>query len=160
MQIHSMSQNLQIAPAEPEDFEWSARLMASTDPWITLRADLALCLDRVHAPGRELWMAREGNQRLGFILLAPNGFAGSPYVASFCLAPEARSRGVGAALLEFAERHFAGRRFLFLLCSSFNQRAQKFYLRQGFTITGELKDYIVPGHSELIFWKPIAGAAK
>ena len=155
-----MPENLQIAPAEPEDFEWSARLMASTDPWITLRADLKLCLDRVHAPGRELWLAREGRERLGFVLLAPNGFAGSPYVASFCIAEGARGRGVGAALLDFAERHFAGRKFLFLLCSSFNQRAQKFYLQHGFTITGELKGYVVPEHSELIFWKPIPEAAK
>ena len=151
-----MIANLQISPASPADFEWSARLMASSEPWITLRADLRSCEARVHTPGRELFIARDGEKRLGFALLAPFGMAGSPYIASFAVSPEARSRGVGAALLEFAERHFAGRKHLFLLCSSFNKRAQKFYRAHGFGIVGELKGYVVPEHDELIFWKRIS----
>lgn len=55
--------------------------------------------------------------------------------------------------MAFAEQRFAGRGHLFLLVSSFNERAQHFYREHGYQFVGELKDYLVPGHSELIFHK-------
>jgi ribosomal protein S18 acetylase RimI-like enzyme len=151
-----MATNLQIAAAAPEDFEWCARLMASSEPWITLRRDLRGCETSLRTPGRNLFIARSGGNPVGFILLSPYGMAASPYINSLAVASEARGRGVGATLLAFAERHFAGRKHLFLLCSSFNHRAQKFYRAHGFTIVGELKGYVVPEHDELIFCKRIS----
>ena len=146
---------LQITAAVETDYEWSARLMASNEPWITLRRDLNGCRATLVRPGTELFMARDSDsgQALGFILLARYGFAASPYVASFAVTPEAQGQGVGAQLMAWAEQHFAGCRHLFLLVSSFNPRAQQFYRRHGYDFIGELKDYLVPGHSELIFHK-------
>ena len=60
---------------------------------------------------------------------------------------------VGSQLLVFAERHFCDRGHLFLLVSSFNREAQHFYSSHAYELVGELKDYIVGGHSELIFHK-------
>lgn len=37
---------------------------------------------------------------------------------------------------------------VFLCVSSFNHRARAFPLRQGYTVVGELRDYLVAGHSE------------
>jgi ribosomal protein S18 acetylase RimI-like enzyme len=59
-------------------------------------------------------------------------------------------------MLRFSEEHFAGRGHLFLLVSSFNHRAQELYRRCGYEFIGELKDYLVAGHSELILHKRIA----
>jgi len=151
-----MDPPIRIAAAAPDDFEWCARVMASTEPWITLRRDLAGCLEAVARPGTELFVARDQGSPAGFILLAAYGMAGSPYVASIAVAAEARGRGVGSQLLRFAEEHFAGRQHLFLLVSSFNLRAEKLYRRHGYEFVGELKDYVVPGHSELIFHKRLA----
>lgn len=151
-----MNPNLQISPAELGDFEWCARLMASSEPWLTLGRDLRSCETGLRIPGRELFLARERGQPVGFILLSPYGMAASPYINTLAVAPEARSRGVGAALLDFAERHFAGRKHLFLLVSSFNKRAQKFYRAHGYIFVGELKGYVVPEHDELIFCKRIS----
>ena len=39
--------------------------------------------------------------------------------------------------------------------SSFNTEAQKLYLRLGYEIVGELKDYIVAGYSEILLRKTI-----
>jgi ribosomal protein S18 acetylase RimI-like enzyme len=69
------------------------------------------------------------------------------------VAEGARGQGIGAALLRFAEERFAGRRHVFLLVSSFNARAQKFYQEHGYARVGEIQDYIVPGKSELIYHK-------
>ena len=104
-----------------------------------------------------MFIARDQNSRaLGFILLAPHGLAGSPYIACIAVSPEAQGRSVGSQLMQFTERHFHGRSHLFLLVSSFNSRAQQFYRRHGYEFIGELKDYVVAGHSELIFHNRLA----
>ena len=148
-----MPTSVQIAAARAHDYDWCAQLMSSSEPWITLRRDLDGCRSALRRPGTELFVARSQGARAGFILLAPYGMAGSPYIASFAVAAEARGHGIGSALLRFAEERFIGRAHLFLLVSSFNQFACEFYSRQGFQFIGELKDYIVAGHSELILCK-------
>ena len=148
-----MGTPIQIAAAQLEDFEWCARVMASSEPWITLRRDLEGCRAALVRPGTELFVARAQELPVGFILVAPYGLAGSPYVASIAVAAEGRGQGVGSRLLRFAEEHFAGREHIFLLVSSFNDRAQHFYRQHGYEFIGELKDYVVPGKSELILYK-------
>jgi len=148
-----MNTTVRIVAATADDFEWCACVMASTEPWITLGRDLAGCREALARPGTELFIARDESQLVGFILLAPYGMAASPYVASIAVAEESRGRGVGSQLLRFAEERFADRKHLFLLVSSFNNRAQQLYRRHGYEFVGELKDYVVPGHSELIFHK-------
>lgn len=149
---------LHIAPGLPDDSEWCARLMASNEPWITLKRNLHGCRATLARTGTELFVARESHESnaLGFILLAPYGFAGSPYVAAIAVANDGRSCGVGARLLVFAEKRYSDRGHLFLLVSSFNHRAQQFYRRHAFECVGELKDYLVSGHSELIFHKRLS----
>lgn len=146
---------IHIASASKADHEWCARLMTSTEPWITLQRDLDGCRATLSRPGTELFVARDQNtgQLLGFILLAPYGLAASPYIACFAVAEEARGHGVGSKLMVFAEDIYHNRGHLFLLVSSFNPRAQQFYRRHGYEFIAELKNYIVPGHSELLFHK-------
>ncbi|HLZ42518.1 MAG TPA: N-acetyltransferase [Candidatus Sulfotelmatobacter sp.] len=148
-------QPLHIAAASEADYEWCARLMATSEPWMTLRRDLEGCRAALTRPGTELFLARDerAGQRFGFILLAAYGFAASPYVASIGVAPESRGRSVGSQLMAFAEQRYVDRGHLFLLVSSFNPRAQSFYRERGYQFVGELKEYIIPGHSELIFHK-------
>ena len=148
-----METSLHIAAAEPDDYEWCARLMVATEPWITLRRNLEGCRAALTRPGTDLFVARAEDHPAGFILVASYGLAGSPYIASIAVAEEARGQGVGSQLLRFAEEHFAGRGHLFLLVSSFNQGGQQLYRRHGYESVGELPDYVVPGHSELILHK-------
>lgn len=149
---------IDIMAAGPDEYALCARLMASSDPWITLKRDEAACRAVLSRPGNELFVARASESGLpaGFILLAPYGLAGSPYIASIAVAAEARGQGVGSELLRFAEQRFQGRGHLFLLVSSFNRQAQEFYRRHGYEQVGELKDYCVAGHSELILHKALA----
>jgi ribosomal protein S18 acetylase RimI-like enzyme len=144
---------MHIAPATTRDVEWCARLMAASEPWITLRRDLAGCYEALARPGTELFVAHDDDQPVGFVLVAAYGLAASPYLASIGVAPDARGRGVGSELLRFIERHFAGRGHLFLLVSSFNDRARALYERHGYARVGELKDFIVDGASEIILHK-------
>jgi len=146
---------IQIGPAQDADLEWCAQLMAGSEPWITLRQDLDACRAKLLRTGNELFIAREGGERRGFILLHPYGLAGSPYINSIAVEARARGRGLGARLVDFAERHYAGRRHIFLCVSSFNHRAQEFYRRRGYERVAEFPDYVVEGHSELLFQKKL-----
>jgi ribosomal-protein-alanine N-acetyltransferase len=44
---------------------------------------------------------------------------------------------------------------VFICVSSFNERVQKLYERRGYEVVGELKNWIVPGHSEILLRKTI-----
>ena len=151
-----MPNAIEMAPAVGEDYEWCARLMASNEPWITLRRDVEGARAAMRRPGTELFVARDGPERLGFLLLAPYGLAAAPYIASIAVDERARGRGVGSYMLRWAEQRYASRRNIFLLVSSFNTRAQQLYLRHGYEKVGDIHDYVVEGHSELIYRKRLA----
>lgn len=151
-----MMESVRIEPAQGADFEWSARLMADSEPWITLRQDLDACRSKLQRSGSELFIAWQDGERRGFILLLPYGLAGSPYISSVAVDAVARGRGLGTRLVEFAEKHYAGRHHLFLCVSSFNQRAQGLYRRLGYERVAEFPDYVVEGQSELLFHKKLS----
>ena len=54
---------IHIEPAEPNDYEWCARLMAASEPWITLQRDFDGCRRVLNRPGTELFIARNQNSR-------------------------------------------------------------------------------------------------
>jgi ribosomal-protein-alanine N-acetyltransferase len=145
-----------IEPAQEPDLDWCARLMAGSEPWITLSRDLEQSRTALRRPGGELFVAREGGQPVGFILIHPYGFAGSPYITSVAVETGARGKGIGAQLLAFAEKHVAERRFIFLCVSSFNRRAQELYYRLGYERVGEIPNYVIEGHSELLLCKKLS----
>ena len=145
---------LEIGPASDEEREWCARLMAGSDPWITLGRGLESCRESCSRPGYELLVARAAGEALGFALVHPRGVAGSPYLASIAVAAEARGRGVGRRLLAFVEdRYRPQARHLFLCVSSFNGRARRLYERQGFEAVGVLDDYVIEGAAEVLMHK-------
>jgi ribosomal protein S18 acetylase RimI-like enzyme len=45
---------------------------------------------------------------------------------------------------------------VFLFVSSFNDKAQQFYRSLGYQRVGEVQDYVIRGHSELLMRKTIA----
>jgi ribosomal protein S18 acetylase RimI-like enzyme len=143
-----------IELATEEDREWCARLMAGSDPWITLRRNLEQC--RKICQNREylLYVARCNDRRCAFILLHQRGVAGSPYIASIATAEEGRGQGLGSTLLEFAENLFrAEAHHIFLCVSSFNLRARILYERHGYIALCELQDYVIDGASEILMHK-------
>ena len=145
-----------IAPSViDDDREWAARLMAGSDPWISLGRGLEQCQAACRRPEFVLVVALEGDERCGFALVNPRGVAGSPYLASIAVAERWRSRGVGAALLDYCELRAAPSRHFFLCVSSFNVRARAFYERHGYRQVGEFPDYIVDGASEWLMHKRI-----
>jgi ribosomal protein S18 acetylase RimI-like enzyme len=148
--------DLQIRPlGTREELEACARLMATTEPWITLRRGYAESHAILADESRERYVAYAGETLAGFLILNLKGpFVG--YLQTVCLATEFRGRGLGTRLVGFAEeRIFREHRNVFLCVSSFNPAAQRLYERLGYGLVGELTDYLVSGHSEILLRKSL-----
>jgi ribosomal protein S18 acetylase RimI-like enzyme len=139
----------------PDDAQWCAQLMATSEPWITLGRSFTAALALMTDPTREAYVACVDGERVGFVVLWMAGpFSG--YLQSLGLAPGWRGRGVGRAILvQVEERVFSTSPNVFVCASSFNHAARRLYERAGYTLIGELQDFMVSGHSELLFRKSI-----
>jgi len=95
----------------------------------------------------------DGDRLAGLLILNLRGaFVG--YIQTVCAAPEYRGKGVGTALVAFAEeRILREHRNVFICVSDFNPAARRLYERLGYQRVGELTDYLVAGHSELLLRK-------
>lgn len=138
----------------PDDAAACARIMCTSEPWITLGRDFDRALAIVQLADQEAYVALDDDDAVaGFILLMMRGaFVG--YIRSIAVRADWRSRGLGRALLAFAERRIhRDSPNVFLCVSSFNPRAKALYERCGFETVGELRDFIVRGHSEWLMRK-------
>jgi ribosomal-protein-alanine N-acetyltransferase len=139
-----------------DEIEICARMMADLEPWITLRRNYQASVETLSVPTKEVYLGLMEAEIAGFTILnLHGGFVG--YVQTLCVAPEWRNMGIGSALMDFAERRiFKETPNVFICVSSFNPKALKLYKRRGYEIIGELKDYIITGHSEILLRKTIS----
>ena len=137
------------------DAEICASLMAASEPWLTLGRSYEACLAIIRDPTREVYVARAPADIAGFLILCMTGaFVG--YIQTICIDPAHRGQGLGSKLIEFAEqRILAESPNVFMCVSSFNPDARRLYERLGYRMVGELTDYIVAGHSEILLRKTI-----
>ena len=154
---------LTIAPLEVGDEACAcARLMAESEPWITLGRSYQTSLDILRDPSREVYVARDETGLAGFLILCMTG-ALVGYIQTVCVAPARRGQGLGTRLVEYAEQRILQvSPNVFMCVSSFNQSARRLYERLGYEVIGELTDYIVQGHSEFLLRKtlgPLTGFA-
>lgn len=133
-----------------------AELMAGSEPWTTLGRTFEDSLRILTDPSREVYVATRDGESVGFIIVNMTGaFVG--YIQTVCVAPAWRNKGIGSLLLKFAEETiFSEAPNVFMCVSSFNKQAQRLYERLGYQMIGELEDYIVSGHSEILLRKTIA----
>ena len=139
--------------AGAQEAEQCARLMANTDPWITLGRGYDACARVIQDSTREVYVAEDESGVAGFIVLCMVGaFVG--YIQTVLVAPNQQGKGIGSKLVAHAEdRIFSESPNAFLCVSSFNSAARRLYERLGYRYVGELNDYLVRGHSELLFRK-------
>jgi len=151
-----MEPHVKIRPiCGQQEFETCARMMAESEPWITLQRDYAASLRNLSSHEKEIHVAAQGDEILGFVVLnLHGGFVG--YIQSICVAPRWRNHSIGRKLVAFAEqRVFKDYPNLFICVSSFNSGALRLYRTLGYEVVGELKNYIIDGHSEILLRKTI-----
>lgn len=130
-------------------------MMASSEPWLTIGRTFDECLALLVDPAREVYVAEEGGAVRGFIIINMQG-AFSGYIQTICVAPDTRGSGIGSGLVAHAEeRIFRDSPNVFLCVSSFNPRARALYERLGYETIGEIRDFLIRGHSEVLMRKTI-----
>lgn len=147
---------LRIEPlTDPNEIEACARMMAASDPWVTLARGYDACARALGDATRERWVARDAVGIAGFLILNMRGaFVG--YIQTIFAAERARGAGTGSALLAFAEeRIFRVSPNAFLCVTSFNEGARRLYERSGYEVVGVLTDYLVRGYDEILMRKTI-----
>ena len=160
--IEVAGRRVTIRPLDADDeVRACAEMMSSSDPWVTLgrtlERSLAILRDR---DLQEIYVAVHEENVVGFVILIMKGaFVG--YIRTIAVVPGWRSLGLGRQLVGFAEeRIFRQSPNVFLCVSSFNDRARSLYERLGYEAVGELRDYIVRGHSEWLMRKTIGPSAE
>ena len=130
-----------------------ATIMATTDPWITLGRTFDRCLEVARDTALERYVAVADDEVVGFVLISMRGsFTG--YIKSIAVREDWRGRGLGSALIAFAEeRILRDSPNVFICVSSFNPGARRLYERHGFEVIGTLRALVVEGHDELLLRK-------
>jgi len=127
--------------------------MAATDPWITLGFTFDALTELVNDPLNTVYVALSGKEVTGTAVIQNRGaFAG--YLKCIAVKEGWRNQHIGTKLISHIEKEiFSVHANVFLCVSSFNRKAQEFYKRLGYNVVGELKDYIIRGHSEILMRK-------
>lgn len=148
---------MEIRPlATDDEARACAAMMAATDPWITLGRDYEACLRIVRDDSRERYVAIIDGEVAGLTVINLRG-ALVGYIHVVCVDAKHRGRGIGAALVGFAEqRVFRDFPNLFLCVSSFNTGARRLYERLGFDTIGTIPNYVKDGYDEILMRKTIA----
>jgi [ribosomal protein S18]-alanine N-acetyltransferase len=147
--------------AGDDEIRVCAEIMTTSDPWVTLGRTMEhavrILSDREI---QETYVAVNDGVVVGFVILIMKGaFVG--YIRTVAVHSDWRSRGLGRRLIWFAEeRIFRDSPNVFLCVSSFNERARVLYERLGYETVGELRDYIVRGHSEWLMRKSLGPYAE
>jgi predicted GNAT family acetyltransferase len=130
-----------------------ARMMAESEPWVTLGRTTEASIRMLQDPGKEVYVVDHDGHIEGFLVLDMRGpFPG--YIQTVCVRAGARGQGLGARLIAWAEtRILRDVPNVFMCVSTFNPEARRLYERLGYTAVGELADYLIPGHGEILLRK-------
>ena len=132
-----------------------ARIMAESDPWLTLGQTYEQSLRLMLMPDREIYVALEGEAVAGFAILSMQGILAG-YLQTLAVAAPLRGQGVGTKLMSHIEtRVFGDKPNVFLFVSSFNTPAQQFYAALGYETIGIVHEFLVKGHDEILMRKTI-----
>jgi ribosomal protein S18 acetylase RimI-like enzyme len=135
--------------------EWASPIadqLAQLEPWYTL----AYTPD---ALGR--YLSAGGPDSMRFAVLRKGTIAGAVcvrfpwlrgvYLELIGLFPQVQGQGIGRAVCSWLEQEVDGHADnLWTLVSSFNSPARRFYANCHFTEIGVLKDFVRPGHDEIL----------
>ncbi|HUQ80292.1 MAG TPA: GNAT family N-acetyltransferase, partial [Gemmatimonadaceae bacterium] len=113
-----------------------ADIMSSNDPWRRLGRTFDVSYEMMRDPAREVYVALDGDSVAGFLIVIMQGVL-TGYIQTVAVRPEWRGRGLGSAIIEFAEvRIFRDKPNVFICVSSFNPDARRLYERLGYQVVG------------------------
>jgi len=156
-----------IRPATPADTPALLELTAGTGVFKPYEVDvLKEVLDDYHAGAmgedhHAVVLEREGCL-VGYAYYAPDGMGERTwYLYWIAVSKDVQARGLGGELMRYVESDVQARRgrILFIETSSLphSELTRRFYLKQGYSITGVLLDFYSDGDDMVVFRKRLEG---
>jgi len=139
-----------LPPGEPQKL---GPLFAAIDPWARLGypADVLTTYFGLLEKSAPRYAIMVGNEVAGAVGLRLNWLRG-PYVQFLGILPQYQKRKLGGMVLAWlaqeARRH--DEKNVWLLASTFNADALRFYAANGFERAGEIPDLVAPGTAEVL----------
>ena len=133
-----------------------AQEIVAIPPWSLMRypADAMARFLASSANGAYRYLVEGDGEPAGAVSVRHPWLKG-PYLELLALLPPWQSQGIGAEILAWFEQEglSADARNLWVCASSFNERALRFYQRQGFRQAASLPDLLADGYSEILLRK-------
>lgn len=149
-----MSVTLQPIATQAE-IEACATMMNATEPWITIKRSFDEMVKVLSNPITQNYAVKVGSETVGYIRITVQGVLVG-YINTLVIGSRWQGRGYGSQAIKEAEKMiFKQFPNVFIMSSSFNPRAVKLYQNLGYDVIGELKDYAISGHSEILLRKTI-----
>ncbi|HWP97624.1 MAG TPA: GNAT family N-acetyltransferase [Syntrophomonadaceae bacterium] len=144
--------------ANERELESAALILSSSEAWTCYGIHYDEALGLLRAMPDQIFIAEHDQAVIGLITLRNDGVGNiGAYVRMLAVAPDLRGQGIGVRLLDFASQIASQEQpNLFLICSTDNAGAQRFYERNGFEAVGIMKDLVVSGHHEIFYRKAFA----
>ncbi len=152
-----------LRPLAKADIAPLAAVLAELPLMIRYRAtpvSLAASLEKAYRRRHGLIVADDHLGTVGLAWFLDRGtFAVGGYLRLLAVGARAAGTGIGARLLAAYEAEVGKvSGHAFLLVSDFNEGAQRFYRKHGYTQSGALPGLVVPDVTELIYWKRLAAS--
>lgn len=152
-------QDINIRIGSERDLESLALILSSSEAWTCYGIHYHEALELLKAMPDKIFVAERDQVVVGLITVRNDGVGNiGAYVRMLAVAPGLRGQGIGARLLDYASRIASQEQQpnLFLICSTDNINAQRFYERNEFEAVGIMKDLVVAGHHEIFYRKAFA----
>jgi ribosomal protein S18 acetylase RimI-like enzyme len=148
-----------VRPFRPNDAPACGAIVGATPLWqrAGLGAERMAGILTAAADRDETILVLDEGGVIGFAWIDPRGcFGRSAYLRMIAVAPDRRSSGLGARLMDAFETVAATEDGnAFLMVSDSNTDAQRFYARRGYVEVGRVPGYVQPDVVELVFWKRV-----
>jgi ribosomal protein S18 acetylase RimI-like enzyme len=150
-------------PAVADDVPRLAALMAASPllhRYRTTYEGALASLDNALAAGDLILVAEEPLQGFAWLLFAPRVLNGAAYLRLLLVAEGARGHGLGSRLLDAAEASAVERvQHVYLLTTTDNSGARRFYERHGYRHVGDLPGLVWPDLDEALYHKRLSTSA-
>jgi diamine N-acetyltransferase len=141
-----------------EQAQQVAEMLAASEPWLSLNfsaASLAGYLRREDAALHRYLVSVDG--KVAGIICVRHPWLRGPYIELLGVSPNQRGKGIGKQVLAWVEAEARREsKNLWVLTSSFNHQAQKFYQSLGFYPIGPIQGLVSPEHDEILLRKVIS----
>lgn len=131
-----------------------AEIISSEHAWQVYGIDLNKAIEILTSMPDQIYVAIENNIVQGFATLRLQGVGNiGSYVRMLAVRRDCRRQSIGRFLIDHIQKEAEkqGDKDIFLICSTDNPNASRFYESIGFNRIGILSDLLVAGHDEFLY---------